>query len=1084
MSDEQAAMQNEMLDTLLSDFLDESDQLLAQLNDNMLQLDEWVQSGGGDSGTSFDGELLNEMFRAAHSIKGLSAMLGLNDINTLTHKIENVFDAARNQQLGINGDVVDLIFMGLDRLTNLIELLKEPDGESVDCEAVLQSIRDLLRSAGAERKPASQSEAEQAFGGDKAALPEPVVQLPEDPLKDLVDESDISDKYLSIFIDEAEQSLDTLSASLLAIEEGQDVDLRNPLATAHKLKGAAASIGLNRAAKLAHLMEDLLEGLVQSDGELPVEIADLLLKCTDALQQYVVDLRSGPAESSGFGPLAQKLLHIQKGGDPTDVREESGEAVQQCAGDSSLRDRLDVILGEIQDGLRKLGKEEVVRGANVSAETVDHLVADDGVELSGIKAIATYLDNAHSEAGDQDGVSGPAKLEDAGHAGQEEQRGDNSETETGEIEGNDRSPVRYEGQVDLEPGLKGSLLKAELIHEKLNQLGEVSESDPAAGDLDSLDQVETVRFQLISSEAEDKIKAALRIGGVKDVTLTSRNSNPETPAETDQTENAVREQGGEDVADEKAVDQSASQPRPSSPDNRQSRAGDSAETKEETSSGTVSAAPQNAGASNAENSKSDARQRSGDNGKQRPAETVRVDIDRLDRLMDLTGQLVINKAQFIQVGQKLTTLLDSKQSLLTFNKVASDLSKLEGDERRFDQRHALDELQQLRSKVRRVQSHLDPLREELDSLTEARDATRDLGEVIHQLERVSNGLQQGVMDTRMVPVGPLFTRFRRVVRDITRANGKQVQLVIKGEKTELDKRMIDELGDPLVHMVRNSADHGVELPEDRETTGKPRQGTVTLDACHRGNSIVIQVSDDGKGLDTDRITRKSIDKGILTPADVERMTTQQLNQMIWEPGMTTAEKVTDVSGRGMGMDIVKAKIEELNGTVDLESIAGQGTTFTIKLPLTLAILPSLMVEIGGDAFAMPLEAVVEIVSVGRQQFGSVHGKKTAQVRGRVVSVVQLEDALSFHQSITRSGTLQEDGETVLVILGESEQEIGLVVDRVVGEEDIVIKSIAENYKNIDGIAGASILGDGRVSLILDTTSLIDMASQNRTTAET
>ena len=201
---------------------------------------------------------------------------------------------------------------------------------------------------------------------------------------------------------------------------------------------------------------------------------------------------------------------------------------------------------------------------------------------------------------------------------------------------------------------------------------------------------------------------------------------------------------------------------------------------------------------------------------------------------------------------------------------------------------------------------------------------RELFEAIHQLDRVSDGIQKGVMDIRMVPIGPLFARFNRVVRDISRASGKQVRLEIAGEKTELDKRMIDELGDPLVHLVRNSADHGIEPPDEREAAGKPRQGTVTLDAFHRGNSIVIEVRDDGKGLDADRILRKALDKGLVTEADAQRMTAPQIYQLIWKPGLSTAEKVTDVSGRGMGMDIVKTKIEELSGTVDICQRAGQG----------------------------------------------------------------------------------------------------------------------------------------------------------------
>ncbi len=260
---------------------------------------------------------------------------------------------------------------------------------------------------------------------------------------------------------------------------------------------------------------------------------------------------------------------------------------------------------------------------------------------------------------------------------------------------------------------------------------------------------------------------------------------------------------------------------------------------------------------------------------------------------------------------------------------------------------------------------------------QARDVVEDLFEAIHQLGRVSDGIQQSVMDTRMVPIGPLFARFKRVVRDITRSTAKQARLEIRGENTELDKRMIDELGDPLVHLVRNSVDHGIEPPEVREAAGKPREGTVTLDAFHRGNSIVIEVRDDGKGLDADRILQKCLEKGLVTKADAEKMTTQQIYQKIWEPGLSTAEKVTEVSGRGMGMDIVKSKIDELSGTVDIDSVPGQGTTITIKLPLTLAILPSLMVEIRGDVFAIPMEAVVEIVSVARNQVNSVQGRQMA-----------------------------------------------------------------------------------------------------------
>ena len=249
-----------------------------------------------------------------------------------------------------------------------------------------------------------------------------------------------------------------------------------------------------------------------------------------------------------------------------------------------------------------------------------------------------------------------------------------------------------------------------------------------------------------------------------------------------------------------------------------------------------------------------------------------------------------------------------------------------------------------------------------------------------------------------------------------------------------------------------------------------------MEAFHRGNSIVIRVSDDGKGLDTERIVRKCVEKGILTETDAEKMTPAQIHQMIWAPGMSTAEKVTGVSGRGMGMDIVKSKIEGLNGTVDIESTPGCGTTMTIRLPVTLAILPSLMVDISGDVFAMPMEAVTEIASVGQDCLSTVHGQQMATVRGRVISLLKLGDTLSFHRS-SRCAEASQSQKTTLVIVGETGQEIGLAVDRVIGEEDIVIKSIAENYKNVLGIAGASILGDGRISLILDIPTLIEMVAK-------
>jgi two-component system, chemotaxis family, sensor kinase CheA len=928
MSDTQTENRNDLLDSLLGDFLDESDQLLTQLNQNLLQLDEWVQSLGEDHAERCDENLLNEMFRSAHSLKGLSAMLGLTDINHLTHKIENVFDAARHDQLTVTRDVTELMFMGLDQLTAMVGLLKEPGGDPVDCDAVLEAIRRVLQTAGAEKKQTTQADAERALVSTAAENGEgPLAN--DDPLQGIEDEQDIPDNYLSMFVDEAEASLDALTSGLLAVEGGgSGCDLNRLLATAHKIKGSAASVGLNRAAKLAHLMEDIFERLVGAGESLTPPTSDVLLKSIDGLRQHVADLRSGGRESDHFGPLARDLLAAQP-----------GEQTQAEQGPC---------------------RPEPSRGQPPSDR------------------------NAQTLAG----------------------RG------------------AYRGKVTFQDGLPTAGLKAQLIHEKLVKLGEVSDCQPPPGQLDAIDHLDCFRFQVTTDQPVEVVANQLRVAGVLQVSLEEINTHSE-------------ERGN----------------RPALP------------VPAETTPAVAKAQPPLA----------EAGQRAATTGP-RPAETVRVDTERLDQLMDLAGQLVINRAQFTQIGTRLKTVVDCNQAVRALDKLSGELDKLGADgEIRIDGAHSTSELASMQAQIRRLRGDLEPIRREVQTLSQARDSVRELFEAIHQLERVSDAVQKSVMDIRMVPVGPLFARFQRVVRDISRASGKQVRLEIAGEKTELDKRMIDELGDPLVHLVRNSADHGIETPDQREAAGKPRQGTVTLDAYHRGNSIVIEVRDDGKGLDTDRILRKALEKELITEADAARMTTQQIQQLIWKPGLSTAEKVTDVSGRGMGMDIVKAKIEELSGAVEIASEKGKGTTIRIKLPLTLAILPSLMVDIDGEFFAVPMEAVTEIVSAGRDGVRTVQGRPMATVRGRVISLVRLGDLVTFHRG-GAAQTKQTTG-TTLVVVNDAGREIGLAVDRVIGEEDVVIKSIAENYRNVPGVAGASILGNGRVALILDVPALIASLSK-------
>ena len=395
--------------------------------------------------------------------------------------------------------------------------------------------------------------------------------------------------------------------------------------------------------------------------------------------------------------------------------------------------------------------------------------------------------------------------------------------------------------------------------------------------------------------------------------------------------------------------------------------------------------------------------------------------------------------------------------------------------------------------VRRLRDNFHEIQGELERLRQGREQLKTLAEAIHSLGRVTDGLQKGVLDTRMVPIGPLFERFRRVIRDLSLSSGKEVTLQISGEKTELDKRMIDELSDPLIHMVRNSVDHGLEPPEIRETAGKPRAGTVSLQASHRGNSVVITVSDDGRGIDCQRIREKIVAKGLVSSSQADQLTDRELVPFIWHPGLSTAETITEISGRGVGMDIVKNRIENLSGGVDVRTAPGQGTTFTIRLPLTLAIMSSLLVRIYEEIYAIPLDHIDEIVEVRPRQVFRVQGRPTIEIRKKIVALVSLGDLFRWggkpHPSASsaRRDTSTPDGhvndvveepDTLrVVVVQNGETTIGLLVDQLIGMQEVVLKSLEKNFRPIPGLSGASILGDGRVSLILDVDALITMASE-------
>lgn len=380
-------------------------------------------------------------------------------------------------------------------------------------------------------------------------------------------------------------------------------------------------------------------------------------------------------------------------------------------------------------------------------------------------------------------------------------------------------------------------------------------------------------------------------------------------------------------------------------------------------------------------------------------QSVRVDIEKLDTLMNLVGELVINKVRLEQIG---TT-------------------------------HRLTELT----------------------------------ETLEQMDRVTTDLQSVVMKVRMVPVSSVFNRFPRMVRDLAKELDKEINLTIEGEETELDRTVIDEIGDPLMHLLRNSLDHGVEHPQDREAKGKPRTGEVGLIARHEGNNVVIMVTDDGKGIDAEVIRRKAVEKGMISQEEADNMDDADAVRLIFLPGFSTADKITDVSGRGVGMDVVRSKIEALGGHVDVETTLDEGSVFKIKLPLTLAIIQALLVKVQEEMYAIPLGAIDSTINITPDAIKTVRNKEVIVLRGQIIPIIRLGNVLSVPRA---EGDVNEDIFVVVVHLGD--RKAGIVVDNLIGQQEIVIKTLGKLLVGLKVISGATVLGDGRVALILDVGALM------------
>jgi two-component system chemotaxis sensor kinase CheA len=350
------------------------------------------------------------------------------------------------------------------------------------------------------------------------------------------------------------------------------------------------------------------------------------------------------------------------------------------------------------------------------------------------------------------------------------------------------------------------------------------------------------------------------------------------------------------------------------------------------------------------------------------------------------------------------------------------------------------------------------------------EIAQSLVETTDSMARISDDLQDTIMNVRMVPVSTVFSRFPRLVRDLSRKSGKQVELIMEGEETELDKSVVEVIGDPLVHLIRNSVDHGVEPADVRRSQGKSETGKVWLRAYHKGNSVAIEIQDDGKGIDPEKMREVGIKKGIITPEEAKALDDREAMELIFAPGFSAAEKITDISGRGVGMDVVRTNIKNLKGSVAIASEVGKGTTFTLSLPLTLAIIDALMVTVAGEEFAIPLDAVSETTKIESRRLTDVNERKAVTLRGQVLGIVTLAELLDMPHPKKLPEILS------VVVIHDGTRRLGIVVDSLLERQEIVIKPLGAYLGDLKGISGATIMGDGSVVLILDPHEIYLMAT--------
>ncbi len=1081
-------MSQEFLDPeLVADFIIESREHLETIEPNLLELEK----------TPENLVLLNDIFRPMHSLKGASGFLGLNRINKLAHRAENVLDELRKGTMTVDSVIMDIILATTDAFNNMLNSLEETNSEGdtpidhlVDLlDRILAgerftSMEEALNGGGA--VPAEQTQAAEPVTApaEEAAPAEEPAQAVEEPApaeavqeeapaaeaeaaaeqvqasaevpaqapaensapaqntntaknrkvlpsaewililekKDPLTLSAFGEDHLRDFIDEALDNTSMLYDGLIELEkishDHEDAhELVNTLfRNFHNLKGNSGLVGFHDLNALTHEAETLLNRARQGELVVTNDLIDLLLIVVDVMEALIrsINISAGNAAVFDTSELLAQLKDAVAGNPPSlppsiflsdDSAPEEQEETKQQGGI--------IIPGapELQElshaGIKEMPLTSIGAGLLDSDDDLALFQSTVKQQYAVIQYALKELEKDPTVKAQQDALfRGYTAIQNASSFMEFAELKEYAQRTANIVDQGRTSDIGFECLVPLLDQ------ETDIIVEMANNAIEqaVLAKNPELAN--SAETAETPKAEEKAPEtpkAEEKpaqASAAPAPEAPKPEVPKQEEKAPEAPA------SAPAHAAAQTAAKPEAPAAPAAAPKtpaPAASEKPQAAPKTAAPAAPAAKPAAPAASADHAHPQGANGAKSAA---SAPHAEKATTSSIRVDYEKLDHLMNLIGELLINRNRYAMIAKNLESNVN-----------------------------------------------------EVDIVNVA----QDLSETTYAMSRISDDLQDTLMKVRMLPVSSVFSRFPRLVRDLSRKVNKEVELVFEGEETELDKSIIEAINDPLMHLIRNSVDHGIEDAETRLALGKPAGGRVTLRAYHKGNSVVIEIEDDGKGIDPEKMREVAINKGIISPEEAKALTDREAVELIFAPGFSSAQVVTDISGRGVGMDVVRTNIKNLKGNIAIHTVPNQGTRFSLSLPLTLAIIEALMIKMGDQTYAIPLDAVATTTKLDSNILTSINGRNAVTLRGEVLGIVDLGELLNLPE------TINNDIISV-VILQDNDRRIGLVVNQLLDRQEIVIKPLGMYLNNIQGLSGASIMGDGSVVLILDPHEIYTMAS--------